>query len=240
MLSIYHNIAFTTPVILVRTFDGYTPATGIVSGDVSLKYRKDGDTSLSTYTLLGDSWQELGDGLYDINWVDSISDTLGDLVYTVDVSGSVPFYGRTEVVTVKTSDVFGYVTGIPEIHEVHTVVTGIDEVTDDIFGVVTGISTAYPAVMVGASLDGQRNVGISLSLEREGNLVPSITSGRYELYNETGSMLASGTSVTGDSQGVISFTTQVTLPDDSVPYVHGFVTDSIGTVSGRTFLPVVG
>jgi hypothetical protein len=104
----------------------------------------------------------------------------------------------------------------------------------DVYNEISGA----PAVHTAASYDGA-TLGLSFGLERQGEPMTSPVSGEYHLYNQIGSALASGISSSPDSQGVFRLTTNLTLTDDTVPYVHASVKDATGRVTTRQYLPVV-
>lgn len=63
------------------------PATGLTPGDVVCKYRKDGQTALTTKTLDGSNWIEVGDGFYILKFTATEMDTLGYFFFTLSGPG---------------------------------------------------------------------------------------------------------------------------------------------------------
>lgn len=57
--------------------------TGLVHGDISLYYKKYGDTSWATKTLNAANWREDSGGMYYITFTASETDTYGRFVYYV-------------------------------------------------------------------------------------------------------------------------------------------------------------
>jgi len=85
------------PVILTDDSDFLTRKTGVAFGSVTVKYAKEGDTSLSTFTLDASKWIELGNGIYLIAFTASELDNVGSFIYNVEVSGSLEYSGWVDI-----------------------------------------------------------------------------------------------------------------------------------------------
>lgn len=72
-------------VMVVLTLDN-EPVTGLAHTDVVLQYRKAGASSFTTKTLSADDWDEIGDGVYAIDFTAAELNTLKNL--TVKVTGA--------------------------------------------------------------------------------------------------------------------------------------------------------
>ena len=59
------------------------PALGVLPTDVVCRYKKEGQTSLTTKTLTSANWFELGNGFYTIRFTALETDTQGSLFYTL-------------------------------------------------------------------------------------------------------------------------------------------------------------
>jgi hypothetical protein len=156
-----------------------------------------------------------------------------------------------QVRTRSTRAIYNVVTGM-NVTDLSTIDAKLDYVTGQvrtrstrqIYNAVTGFNfsgdvvASLPVVQVGASYNGS-TLYLSLGLEREGRAIVNPVSGAYDLYTQAGTFIASGNTVSADAQGVFLFSKVVSFTGDSVPYVHARVTDLSGTVTTRTYLPVV-
>jgi hypothetical protein len=97
------NTANTLPVML-RDSSG-APVTGVVFGSVTCKYQKFGDTSLTTKTIDGTNWTEIGQGKYDIDFTAGELDTLNDFIYLVTEAISIQYNGLAEIVPETKSEI---------------------------------------------------------------------------------------------------------------------------------------
>lgn len=97
------DIAAKVPVLL-RDSTG-TPITGVVFGDVTAKFRKFGETSLTSKTVTGSNWFEVGDGWYDLLFTAGDLGTLKDFNYIAIESGSVQWNGFAEVIPEEENDI---------------------------------------------------------------------------------------------------------------------------------------
>lgn len=114
------------PVYLVDDTDGKTPETGIAYGDLTVKYAKEGDTSLSTKTMASADWEELGDGWYRIRFSTTELNTAGNFEYDVVASGTRHYPGHLEIVE-KTKDDLA-----TDLATIDTVVDAIKAKTDNL------------------------------------------------------------------------------------------------------------
>lgn len=64
-----------------------TPATGLTFSDLTVQYRKMGDTSLTTKTLVAEDFVEIGGGLYVLKWSEEDMNTLGSFYFTITGAG---------------------------------------------------------------------------------------------------------------------------------------------------------
>ncbi len=72
------------PIVLVSSADFKTPITGVVFGDVTIKYSRGGDTSLTTYTIATGDWKEAGEGNYWLRM--GMSEFTVQAIYEVQVA----------------------------------------------------------------------------------------------------------------------------------------------------------
>jgi hypothetical protein len=79
-MSAFQNQARETNVKLVSVGSGVT---GVVDTDVTVTFKKTGDTAFSTKTMDTSNWTEIADGYYTIQWDDTEMDTLGSFLYRV-------------------------------------------------------------------------------------------------------------------------------------------------------------
>lgn len=69
-------------VLLLNASDA--PVTGVLFGDATVTFRKNGASSFSTKSLLSGEWNEVGDGLYRLTFTSTELDTSGSFRYLVD------------------------------------------------------------------------------------------------------------------------------------------------------------
>lgn len=86
------------PVYFVDESDGRTPETGKTYSDVTVKYAKQGDTSLTTKSMASGDWQELGDGLYLLKFSATELNTAGNFICEVYATGTRRFPGHIDIV----------------------------------------------------------------------------------------------------------------------------------------------
>ena len=84
----------------ILLYSGGSPVTGVVPADVSVSYRKTGESSLSTLPLATSNWIEVGNGLYILVFSGSDMDTLGSYYYEVSGGSFDNLVKETEVVPV--------------------------------------------------------------------------------------------------------------------------------------------
>jgi hypothetical protein len=99
------STADTLPVML-RDSSG-VPVTGKVFGDITCKYQKHGETGLTSKTIDGTNWTEIGQGKYEIDFTAGELDTLKDFTYLVTEAGSIQFNGLVEIVSDTNTDLGG-------------------------------------------------------------------------------------------------------------------------------------
>ena len=82
----------STPVeVVIRLLNGGLPVTSVTFDNVTVKYRKAGDTgALSTKTMTVDDWVEIENGYYAVKWSATDMNTLGTFFYQVTEVSSDP------------------------------------------------------------------------------------------------------------------------------------------------------
>lgn len=82
----------STPIeTVVRLQNGGSPETGVTFDNVTVKYRKAGDTgALTTKTMTVDDWIEIENGYYAVLWSATDMNTLGNFFYQVTEVSSDP------------------------------------------------------------------------------------------------------------------------------------------------------
>jgi hypothetical protein len=80
-MAAFQNHPYDTNVYL--SFFG-VPAINLLFSDITVKYHKPGQTSLSTRVLTPTDWFELGDGFYTLKWPGPFVDTLGTFFFELD------------------------------------------------------------------------------------------------------------------------------------------------------------
>lgn len=63
---------------------GTSPVAGLLPADVTVKYRKQGQTSFQTKSLDSSNFIEIGNGYYILKWSQSDMDTLGNFYFQID------------------------------------------------------------------------------------------------------------------------------------------------------------
>jgi hypothetical protein len=97
ILEVQINSAASLPVIIIDDVDFKSRETGVAFGSVTCDYAKAGDSALTNYPLSG-QWDEIGEGLYEVDFTSSELDTLGLFKYIVYGAGYLPYYGAVNVV----------------------------------------------------------------------------------------------------------------------------------------------
>lgn len=97
VISVKLDVAKSLPVILIDDSDFKTRETSVAFGSVTCKYAKEGDSTLSTFTLDATNWDEIGEGMYEVDFTASEIDTIGLFKYVVYGSGYLPYYGTVDV-----------------------------------------------------------------------------------------------------------------------------------------------
>jgi hypothetical protein len=100
ILKVNVDEAASLPVIILDDSDFKTVETGVAFGDVTCKYAKEGDSSLSTFTLDATNWDEIGQGIYEVDFTASELDTLGYFKFVVYGTGYLTYYGLARVVRI--------------------------------------------------------------------------------------------------------------------------------------------
>jgi hypothetical protein len=127
---IKQSIARKLPVLMQDSAGA--PVTGLAFGDVSVKYAKEGDTSLTTKVLAADpvEWFEIGQGLYDILFTIAELNTIGFFKYVVTGGAALQYSGLMQISANLVDDVNTNVsTRASEVNATtnkNTVVTEID------------------------------------------------------------------------------------------------------------------
>lgn len=65
----------------VRLMDSGLPVTGVLFSAVSVKFRRSGESSFTTKTLIITDWEELSNGFYALVWSESDMADLGEFRY---------------------------------------------------------------------------------------------------------------------------------------------------------------
>jgi len=76
-------------VSLWNEFDGISPIEGKTYTNFTVKYAKEGATSLTTKVLAAGDFREIGKGIYEIRFTAIEMNTIGTIKIVVEVSGSV-------------------------------------------------------------------------------------------------------------------------------------------------------
>jgi hypothetical protein len=85
--------------LAVRLLDsGDDPVVGVAFGDVTAQYKKQGDSSWTSKTVLTTDWTEVSDGRYLLLFSGTQLDTAGKFVFRVDATGAETFTGDVDVV----------------------------------------------------------------------------------------------------------------------------------------------
>lgn len=74
------------------------PVTGVLPSNVTVKYRRVGDTTLQTKAMSSANWLEVGNGLYTIKWATTETQAVGPFLFQLS-SGAVfdSFYDEFDV-----------------------------------------------------------------------------------------------------------------------------------------------
>jgi len=243
-------------VVLIAQSDGMTPVTDAIYSDLDVAYGKEGDSSATVKTMAASDWYNLGDGLYRIKFSTSELNTLGRFEFSVVLDGTyacaefMPYYGYIEVVS-NTTNTIGTQQDTIE-GKIDTIDTNVDNIEtqqdtmdtklDIINASISDIENIHNNfVGMGAYFNSSSGVlSISVALHRDGEIVDSPVSGTYQLFNASGTSLASGISTSPDSQGIFTFSHSVSLTEGTIPYVKGSVTDASGTFYSIVVMPVIG
>lgn len=91
MQTLKQGVAKAQPVILIQAADGQTPHLGATAGQVTISYRKEGATSWSSKTAVG-NWVEVGKGVYLVSWSTSDLNTIGRFDAVVEHASCINAY----------------------------------------------------------------------------------------------------------------------------------------------------
>jgi hypothetical protein len=89
--------------VLLRDSTG-APITGVAHGDVTVKYRKYGQTSFTAKAVDGSKWFEVGNGWYDILFTTTELNTLKDFNYIVTEASAIQWNGFAEIIPQEKSE----------------------------------------------------------------------------------------------------------------------------------------
>jgi hypothetical protein len=74
------------------------PAVGVTYSSLTIRYKKFGQSSFTTRTIVSSDWVSLGNGFYTLKWPASLVDTLGTFLYTIGGAAFDNFaYGEFDV-----------------------------------------------------------------------------------------------------------------------------------------------
>lgn len=104
-MLIKKSTARELPVILTDSSDFITGLTGKVFGNVTCKFRKNGETSWTVKSITAGNWHEIGNGHYTIDFLTGDLNTAGLFEYIVIVTGSLDYSGLFEVRTNTIDDI---------------------------------------------------------------------------------------------------------------------------------------
>jgi len=91
------GISRELPCILTDDIDFKTRKTGITFDQVTVKYAKEGETSLTTKSMTAEDWIELGGGLYNIVFTMVELSDGGKFIYDSQCSGCIPYSGLVQL-----------------------------------------------------------------------------------------------------------------------------------------------
>ena len=74
------------------------PVAGVVFGDVSVSYKRAGDTTLQTKLLATEDWVEIGNGLYAVKWSSSEMANVGPFYFQVTGGSFDPVVSEFDVI----------------------------------------------------------------------------------------------------------------------------------------------
>lgn len=92
------SVAHSVPVKLTDDDDFKTQVTGKTGGNVTVRYKKYGDSSWSTKDVSGSGWDEIGNGCYEVDFSADDLNTAGRFDYQVECSGCLDYNGSVLVV----------------------------------------------------------------------------------------------------------------------------------------------
>ena len=97
MFSVQIDQAAQLPIVLRDSNDYAAARTGIVHGEVALKFRKWNEVAWTTAVIDASNWTEVGEGHYAWQASASDLDTRGLFLYTIQVAGCVRYEGAVNV-----------------------------------------------------------------------------------------------------------------------------------------------
>lgn len=97
MLEVQKGQEAELPCVLRDVNNFASTKTGIVHGDVTIRFRKWNDVSWTTDVIDASNWTEVGDGHYA--WLATAADldTIGAFLYTIQAAGCVQYEGAVTV-----------------------------------------------------------------------------------------------------------------------------------------------
>ncbi|MCW7072058.1 MAG: hypothetical protein OCU12_07030 [Methanophagales archaeon] len=114
MQIVKQSTACDLPCIIVASADGYTPDTTVTDADVTISFRKEGETAWSSKTASG-NWTNVGKGVYLISWSATDLDTVGRFDFVVEHAGAINYYGSVVVSANLIDDVESAVDGLNDV-----------------------------------------------------------------------------------------------------------------------------
>ena len=88
------------------------PVTGVVFGDVAVKYMKYGDISLTTKVIVTADWKEIGNGLYSLSFTAAEFNTLKDFTWVVTNASSKQWTGFGQIISEEKSVTVATINGM--------------------------------------------------------------------------------------------------------------------------------
>lgn len=103
------NTAVSLPATLIDDTDFKTQETGVAGASVTVKHKHAADSSWTTKDVSGSGWDEIGDGVYEIDFntsdIGSESATnQGIFLYMVEGSGYLTYYGSAQMIPQSLKD----------------------------------------------------------------------------------------------------------------------------------------
>lgn len=96
-MIIKRNIAKNLPVLFIDSSDFITGKTGVAFGDVTLKYKKEGDSAWTTFSLTTNDWIEIDDGVYEVVFTAAMLNTVGSFIYLAQTVDAIDYHGWVDI-----------------------------------------------------------------------------------------------------------------------------------------------